>query len=330
MESTRSKLIKLLSLQDDNYISGQEISDKLKISRSAIWKHMKELEKDGYEIEAKRNKGYRILGSPNKVSENTIQWGLETNWLGKKVIHKASTPSTQIVAHQLAQEGAGHGTVVIADEQTAGKGRLSRDWYSAKNKGIWMSIILRPNILPYLAPQLTLLTATVLADVFQKKLQLAPKIKWPNDIILNDKKVSGILTEMQAEQDKINYVIIGFGINVNHEQKELPNTIINRATSLKIETGQAWEIIELIQRILATFEEKYEEYMSKGFPIVKQRWEQNGYRIGEKTKIKSFQSVDEAVIMGIADDGALLAKYQDGEVKKIYSAEIDWFKTEKF
>ncbi|HAM81161.1 biotin--[acetyl-CoA-carboxylase] ligase [Ornithinibacillus bavariensis] len=330
MESTRSKLIKLLSLQDDNYISGQEISDKLKISRSAIWKHMKELEKDGYEIEAKRNKGYRILGSPNKVSENTIQWGLETNWLGKKVIHKASTPSTQIVAHQLAQEGAGHGTVVIADEQTAGKGRLSRDWYSAKNKGIWMSIILRPNILPYLAPQLTLLTATVLADVFQKKLQLAPKIKWPNDIILNDKKVSGILTEMQAEQDKINYVIIGFGINVNHEQKELPNTIINRATSLKIETGQAWEIIDLIQRILATFEEKYEEYMSKGFPIVKQNWEQNGYRIGEKTKIKSFQSVDEAVIMGIADDGALLAKYQDGEVKKIYSAEIDWFKTEKF
>lgn len=330
MESTRSKLIKLLSLQDDNYISGQEISDKLKISRSAIWKHMKELEKDGYEIEAKRNKGYRILGSPNKVSENTIQWGLETNWLGKKVIHKASTPSTQIVAHQLAQEGAGHGTVVIADEQTAGKGRLSRDWYSAKNKGIWMSIILRPNILPYLAPQLTLLTATVLADVFQKKLQLAPKIKWPNDIILNDKKVSGILTEMQAEQDKINYVIIGFGINVNHEQKELPNTIINRATSLKIETGQAWEIIELIQRILATFEEKYEEYMSKGFPIVKQSWEQNGYRIGEKTKVKSFQSVDEAVIMGIADDGALLAKYQDGEVKKIYSAEIDWFKTDKF
>jgi BirA family transcriptional regulator, biotin operon repressor / biotin---[acetyl-CoA-carboxylase] ligase len=325
MESTRSKLIKLLSLQDDNYISGQEISEKLEISRSAIWKHMKELEKDGYEIEAKRNRGYRILSSPDKVSENTVQWGLDTKWLGKKIIHKESTPSTQIVAHQLAQEGAEHGTVVIADEQTAGKGRLSRDWYSAKNKGIWLSVILRPTLLPYLAPQLTLLTATVLADVFQKELQLQPKIKWPNDLIVNDKKVSGILTEMQAEQDKINYVIIGMGINVNHEEDELPNSIVNKATSLKMETGKIWGITELIQKILVTFEKNYADYLSHGFSIVKQKWEENGYRIGEVTRIKTFQSIDEAVIMGIADDGALLAKYQDGEVKKIYSAEIDWF-----
>src|SRR5699024_5278285 len=128
-------------------------------------KHMKELEKDGYQIEGRSKKGYRIISFPDKLSANTIQWGLDTDWLGKKVIHKEVVTSTQHVAHRLAQEGAAHGTVVIADEQTNGKGRMDHGWHSAKQQGIWMSLILRPTMLPSLAPQLTLLTATVLADV---------------------------------------------------------------------------------------------------------------------------------------------------------------------
>jgi BirA family transcriptional regulator, biotin operon repressor / biotin---[acetyl-CoA-carboxylase] ligase len=328
MESTRSKIINLLSQNPNIYLSGQEISNLLEISRSAIWKHMKELEKDGYTIEAVRNKGYRILESPNKVSENTVQWGLHTEWLGKTIIHKEKLTSTQHVAHQLASENAHHGTVVIADEQTAGKGRLSREWHSAKNKGIWMSIILRPSILPYLAPQLTLLTATVLADVLKKESNLDPKIKWPNDIILADKKVSGILTEMQAEQDQINYIVIGIGININHEQNDLPKDVQSKATSLKIETGKAWDITNLIQNIFVTFERAYSDYMSNGFSIVKKKWESYGYRLGEKTTIKTFQDVQEAIIVGIAEDGALLAKYRDDSIKKVYSGEIDWFQNQ--
>jgi BirA family transcriptional regulator, biotin operon repressor / biotin---[acetyl-CoA-carboxylase] ligase len=325
MESTRSKIIQVLSTNDDNFISGQEISEQLKISRSAIWKHMKELEKDGYVIEAKRNKGYRIIQSPGKVSENTVQWGLETKWLGKSIIHRETVTSTQIIAHQLAMNNAPHGTVVIADEQTAGKGRLNREWFSAKNKGIWLSIIIRPAILPYLAPQLTLLTATVLADVLRKNLDLNPKIKWPNDIIVQDKKVSGILTEMQAEQDRVQYIVIGIGMNVNQKLEEIPDDIQSKATSLMIQTGRNLDITNLIQKILISFEKTYEEYSNHGFPIIKERWESYGYRLGEKTKIKTFQSVQDAILIGIADDGALLAKYNDGEVKRIYSGEIDWF-----
>ncbi|WP_042145625.1 biotin--[acetyl-CoA-carboxylase] ligase [Paucisalibacillus sp. EB02] len=325
MESTRSKLIHVLSINDGNFISGQEISDLLQISRSAIWKHMKELEKDGYVIEAKRNKGYRIIKSPSKVSENTVQWGLETNWLGKSILHKETINSTQLLAHQLAMDNAPHGTVVIADEQTAGKGRLQREWYSKKNKGIWMSIILRPTILPYLAPQLTLLTATVLADVMKKELELDPKIKWPNDIILHDRKVSGILTEMQAEQDQIQYIVIGIGMNVNHDDGEIPDDIQSKATSLMIESGKEWDITKLIQRIFVAFEKSYAEYINHGFSIIKKRWESYGYRLGEKVQLKTFQSVQDAILTGIAEDGALLAKYDDGVIHKIYSGEIDWF-----
>ncbi|WP_047980062.1 biotin--[acetyl-CoA-carboxylase] ligase [Ornithinibacillus contaminans] len=326
MESTRNKLIQLLSKEEDTFISGQVISDKLNLSRNAIWKHMKELEKDGYKIEAIRNKGYRIIEIPKKVSQNTVQWGLKTKWLGKTLIHRESTTSTQHIAHQLASENAPHGTVVMADEQTAGKGRLSRSWHSAKDKGIWLSIVLRPTIGPNLAPQLTLLTATVLADVMQNKLHVTPKIKWPNDIILSNKKVAGILTEMQAEQDQIQYIVIGIGINVNQEQEELPDDIQARATSLKIETNKDWDLHVLIQDILLTFEETYSNYLENGFQTaIKQKWESYGYRIGETTKIKTIKDEQEIKIMGIADDGALLASYQDGTIKKVYSGEIDWF-----
>ncbi|WP_099158338.1 biotin--[acetyl-CoA-carboxylase] ligase [Virgibacillus ndiopensis] len=326
MASTRNKLIKLLEKTRDNYVSGQFLSEELNISRAAIWKHMKELEKDGYEIEGKSKRGYRILKSPEKLSENTIQWGLNTEWLGKKIIHKSSTTSTQHIAHQLAQENTPHGTIVIADEQTAGKGRMNRKWHSTEGKGVWMSILLRPDILPYLAPQLTLLTATVLADVLSKDMDTEPKIKWPNDILINNKKTAGILTEMQAEQDQIQYVVIGVGINVNHTLGDIPEDIHRKATSLQIETNKTFDITNLIQHILQTFESAYDSYIKYGFPNVKNKWESYGFRIGETIQIKTIKKSWEAVFLGIAEDGALLTKNNDGEIKKLYSAEIDWYR----
>src|SRR5690625_2332206 len=265
MQSTRNQLIHLLANNDEQYISGQMLSEKLNISRSAIWKQMKNLEKAGYVIEGKSKLGYRILSYPDDVNEYTLQWGLKTNWLGKKIVHKQSTTSTQIVVHQLAQENCEHGTIVIADEQTKGKGRMNRPWHSSKEKGIWMSIILRPEILPYRASQLTLLTATVLADVINKQVEIRPQIKWPNDILINSKKVAGILTEMQAEQDQIQYVVIGIGLNVNQTQTELPDNVGYRATSLQIETGQGWDLTEIIQSILLTFEKYYTSYIDNRF-----------------------------------------------------------------
>jgi len=326
MESTRNKLIALLEENKDQYISGQKMSDQLNISRSAIWKHMKELEKDGYEIEGKSRKGYRIISFPDKLSENTLQWGLRTKWLGKTIVHREIIDSTQFLAHQLAREGAAHGTVIIADEQTKGKGRMNRAWHSAPGHGIWMSIILRPQLLPYLATQLTLLTATVLADVIAEHIELRPQIKWPNDILINGKKTVGILTEMQSEQDQIQYVVIGMGINVNQPTNELPNDISYKATSLNVESGKEWDIKEVIQYILQTFEKSYESYIENGFPEVKKKWESYGFKIGEMIDIKTMQNAWRSEFLGIAEDGALLATDPDGNETKLYSAEIAWFK----
>lgn len=325
MESTRNKLIELLEKNENDYISGQILSDKLDISRNAVWKHMKELEKDGYLIDAKRNKGYRITGYPDKISENTIKWGLATDWIARSVIHKESTRSTQNLAHQAAREQAPHGTVIISDEQTEGRGRLNRKWHSEKNNGIWMSIILRPEIPPQHAPQLTLMTATVLAEALAEE-GVEPSIKWPNDLLLHKKKVAGILTEMQAEQDQIQYIIIGIGMNVNQTADMFYKDLKEKATSLKVETGKTWSIRQLIQKILKKFEFVYNDYIENGFAKIKTKWEGYGFKIGKPIHIKTAGDEWKSEFLGIGEDGALLTKSFEGEPTKIYSAEIDWFK----
>lgn len=325
MSSTRKRLIDLLSQLGDEYISGQQLSEALSISRSAVWKQMNRLKQDGYEIDAVENKGYRIINSPEKVSENTIAWGLDTAWLGHHIIHKTTVPSTQRFAHELALDGSPHGTVIIADEQTEGKGRISRTWHSEKGTGMWMSLILRPAILPYLAPQLTLLTATVLAEVLDGISAVRPQIKWPNDILVQGKKTTGILTEMQAEQDQIVYVIIGIGMNVNQQIEDFPDDIKDKATSIRAETGEKVELNQLIRRFLELFEKRYTTYLQEGFNRVKSSWENYGFRLKETLQITNAYQTWEGVFLGIAEDGALLAEKADGSIEKVYSGEISWF-----
>ncbi|MEC3885878.1 biotin--[acetyl-CoA-carboxylase] ligase [Halobacillus litoralis] len=323
MESTRKELIELLN-HLEGHISGQELSDQLGISRTAVWKHMNELKKDGYEIEAVQRKGYKILSSPDKISENTLRWGLGTKWLGHELHHYDQVESTQEIVHQLAKQGKPHGTVVIADEQVKGKGRMSRNWDSPKGKGIWMSILLRPNLPPVQAPQITLLAATVLARMIAERSSLVPQIKWPNDLLINHKKVSGILTEMQAEQDTIQYIVLGMGMNVNQEDREIPSDIQYKASSLKIESSEHWNIQQTVQHILRLFEETYERFESHGFASIKKDWEHFGYKIGEEVTISTMRKTWQATLIGIEPDGALRARSIDGEEEKLYSAEIHW------
>lgn len=326
MQSTQNKLIEILSKHQGQYVSGQKLSEALNISRSAIWKHMKNLAQAGYQIDAKSRVGYRIISGPNQLNEYTLKWGLKTSWLGKTLIHKPTTISTQSDAHQLARNNAKHGTIIIADQQTGGVGRRKRPWHSAEEKGIWMSMILRPDLLPYQAPQLTLLTATVLADVIQRLTDLKPKIKWPNDILINHKKAAGILTEMQAEQDEIDYVIIGIGLNINQQRNDLPTDLQEIATSIAIETNQEWSLVLFVQEILQTFEDQYHKYVTNGFDKIKDQWERYGYKIGEKVWIKQTDQYEQATFLGIAEDGALLIENTPGDIHKVYSAEIDWLK----
>lgn len=323
MSSTRGKLITALKNNPDDFISGEKLSQALDISRSAVWKHINELKKDGYTIDGVPRLGYRIIQTPNKISQNTIKWGLETNWLAHTIIHKETTRTTQLIAQQAAKDGKDHGTVVIANEQTAGKGRLGRTWYSSKDKGVWMSILLRPNIIPPQATLLTLLTATVLADVISNLTKESVTIKWPNDILIGHKKVAGILTEMQAEQDQIQHIVIGIGLNVNQLFDDIPSDINHLATSLQIATNRFYNINTIIQHVLHTFEKSYTTFMETGFTSIKQKWESYGYKLGRHIKVRTMQQKYDAVFSGIAEDGALLVSH-NGEIKKLYSAEIDW------
>lgn len=324
MESTRSRLIKLLSQSKESYISGQALSEALGISRNAIWKHMKDLENDGYRIDAKRSQGYRIVSFPDKVSSNTIRWGLKTKWMGQHIIHKESVPSTQLIGHEIARENAPNGTIIIAEEQTAGKGRMKKNWFSDK-EGLWTTLLLRPPIPPNKASELTLLAAVALREALHELTNLPIGIKWPNDLLIGDKKLCGILTEMQAEQDRIDYVLIGFGLNVNQNEASWDASIRDIATSLKMESGKSWDKKEIVQTILKHFENTYEMYLNEGFKTIKSTWEEHAFKIGENIKINTFHDAWTGQFLGITDEGALIVESQDGSPITLYSAEITWF-----
>ncbi|MFT4413067.1 biotin--[acetyl-CoA-carboxylase] ligase [Fredinandcohnia humi] len=319
----RKTLLEVFSNAKGEFISGQKLSEQLGCSRTAVWKHIEDLRNEGYELEAVRKLGYRILSKPDKISCNEIQLGLETDTLGRNVYFEETVTSTQKIAHRLAYEGAVEGTVVVAEEQTSGRGRLDRSWYSPKHTGIWMSIILRPSIPPSRAPQLTLLTAVAVVQAIQEVTGLEPDIKWPNDILLQQKKVVGILTELQAETERINSVIIGIGINVNQERIHFPEELSSIATSLRLEKGEPVDRAKLIQCILLKIEKLYKEYMQHGFKIVKLLWESYSTSIGKHIVARTLTGSIEGKAIGITDEGVLLIEDLTGKIHQIYSADIE-------
>lgn len=322
MASKRDKLIRLLSKNGEQYISGQELSEQLNISRTAIWKHINELKKDGYEFDSAPKKGYRLTRIPESYNESTIKWGLSTEWLGNVLYFKESIDSTQNMAHDLAKKHAPHGTVVIANEQTLGRGRLERPFESNKG-GIWMSVILRPQMAPHQAAQITLFTSVVIAEVLSTLTGLPLKVKWPNDLYMNDKKVCGILTEMNGELDSINYLIIGIGINVNQNEDQFSSNLRDKATSINIASNLTWNRAEIVQDILTALEKNYEQYMDTGFHTYKQKWSSMAYKMNEMITIQTPQKTYSAKLIGIDDNGALLIEHGN-ETVPLYSGEIIW------
>jgi BirA family transcriptional regulator, biotin operon repressor / biotin---[acetyl-CoA-carboxylase] ligase len=319
----RKKLLDAFSNNDDQYLSGQTLADTIGCSRTAIWKHIEELRKDGFELEAIRNKGYRILKTPERVSADEIRLGLKTKFLGQSIQYEDSVDSTQRVAHRLAYDQSMEGTVVVAEEQTLGRGRMDRKWYSPKYTGIWMSIILRPKIPLPKAPQLTLIAAVAVVQAIEELTELTPQIKWPNDILINGKKLTGILTELQAEADQINSVIIGMGINVNQALEDFPIELREIATSLAIEQGVFFSRSSIIRSVLTNLEKLYILYLEKGFFPIKILWESYAISIGKTIKARTLSNVIEGKALGITDDGVLKIEDHSGEIHYIYSADID-------
>lgn len=319
----RKQLIKALSDADGDFLSGQALAEKIGCSRTAIWKHIEELRKDGFILEAVRNKGYRILNTPEDLTESEILFGIETDRFGKHIHFYESVESTQKEAHRLAYDGAPEGTVVVAEEQRTGRGRLGREWFSHPKRGVWMSMIVRPDLPPQKAPQFTLISAVAAANAIEEVTGLHPEIKWPNDILINGKKVVGILTELQAEADKISSLIIGVGMNVNHDSEDFPKSVRKTATSLSIEKGEKISRAQLIQTFLRYFEKYYALYLNKGFAPVKLLWETYSTSIGKVITATTVTGKIVGRALGITDEGVLKIEDGHGVIHEVYSADIE-------
>lgn len=310
----------ILALLRDSttYVSGEEISKHLGISRSAIWKHIQELRQQGYDIVAVPHLGYELAAIPDRLLPEEISFGLNTKILGKEIHYHDMIPSTMNIAMDLGMKGCKEGVVVCAEGQYKGRGRLSRFWSSPKNRGVYLSIILKPEISPAESPKLTLLSAVGVCQAIRAITKLDCLIKWPNDLILNNKKLGGILTEMNAEMDMVKFVVIGIGINVNTPESLLPP----KSTSLREQSGKRVSRIELTKQILREIEKEYILFQKEGFvPIIK-KWKEFSTTLGHRVKVQFHKEHLEGQAIDIDTDGALLIKRDSGFVERVTAGDI--------
>lgn len=300
------------------YLSGEEISRSLNISRAAIWKYIQELRKDGYEIEAVPHLGYKIVDVPDKLLAQEVQFELQTKILGSKFFYHETLVSTMDEAFRLGMEGAPEGAVVCAETQTKGRGRLGRSWSSPKYKGIYSSIILRPRLSAADLSKLTLLSAVAVAEAVEKVSGVQAMIKWPNDLLVKNKKLAGILTELRAEVDQMKFVVIGLGININNSGAQL----IEGATSLKNEAGQTFSRVEVLREILRAFERWYVRCNKEGFDELFKAWKERSATLGKRVRITDPASIVEGVAVDLDSDGGLLIRQDSGVVVKKLAGDV--------
>ena len=309
----RSRILELLRKAGEEYMSGEEIAKRLGVSRTAVWKHIKELREAGYGIKSRSRSGYALEETPDC---------LRTRFIAKDIVFFEEIDSTNQVAKQLAQKGAAAGTVVVAESQGKGRGRLERSYFSPAGKGIWFSVILRPHILPQEAPKCTLLAAVAVA-MAMKRFGLKAEIKWPNDILHERKKLTGILTEMSAEIDRINYIVIGTGINVNIEEEEFPEELRDKATSLSIMKGEKLPRVAFFQAVLEALDELCIVLEEDGFAPIIARWREYAVTLGQNVHVIGAIGKDsfDGRAVDIDEEGALLVETEGG-VRRVLAGDV--------
>lgn len=316
----KNKILAKLKESED-FISGQEISREFHMTRAAIWKYINILKEEGYNIESVPSKGYRLASLPDILTYEEIREDLTTDFIGRNIHYFDSIDSTNKKAKEIAQDEE-EGAVLIAEEQTEGKGRMGRTWISPKGKGIWMTIILKPNIEPMKIPKITLIGAAAVHKALDK-MTIKTQIKWPNDILIDGKKICGILTEMSGELNMVNYIIMGIGINVNLDEKDIPDELKDRATSLKISLGKETNRKKLTAYILNEFEDLYMKFKENDdIDEVLKICRENSILLGEEVKIIRGNNVRLGKAIDINEDGELLVKFKGDNVEKIYSGEV--------
>ncbi len=316
----KAEILKVLK-ENKGYLSGQQLCESLGVSRTAVWKAMGQLKEEGYQIEAVRNRGYRLVETADVMTTAELRTMLCTKWMGAGLEYFDETDSTNIQARRLAENGAPHGTLVVADCQTAGKGRRGRSWVSPHGTGIWMSMVLRPAFSPAHASMLTLVAGMAVVKGIRMATGLEPMIKWPNDAVLRGRKICGILTEMSTEDDCIRYVVTGIGINVNTES--FPPEIASTATSLKLEMGENVKRSPIIAAVAEAFEEYYEIFTKTcDMSGLKEEYDQVLANRDCQVCVLDPKGEYRGRTLGIDSEGSLLVEREDGHIVSVISGEV--------
>lgn len=315
----QKKILDIL-LNADDFISGQEISEKLGVSRQAVWKSINALKEKGYEIQSVTNRGYRLVSSPNYLNESSLKSLLHNKIIGKNLIVLDSVNSTNDYLKKLGNEGCENGTVVAAREQTRGKGRLGRTWQSKKDDGIAFSVLLRPNVAPSEVSAITPLAGLAVCKAIREYTKLDCVIKWPNDIIIGRKKLVGILTEMSAEFDAVEYVITGIGINVDHTS--FPEEIAFKATSLLLETGRHIDKNEFLACVLEHLESEFVKNNLELTPTALSEYTDLCATVGRSVTFQRGTRRISGMAVGVSEHGELKVMMSDGTICLVNSGEV--------
>jgi BirA family transcriptional regulator, biotin operon repressor / biotin---[acetyl-CoA-carboxylase] ligase len=322
--TTDKRLAGLLTLLAENatiVISGARIAREIGVSRSMVWQWVKRLRELGVRVKGQPGTGYFLERVPDILTPDMLRQRLKGNLFGKRIYHFFKTDSTNRVALELGHAGEPEGAVVLAEEQTAGKGRAGRSWQSDRGVGIYVTLLLRPRLAPVQAPLLTMMAGLSAHSAIQAQTGLTADLKWPNDLLLGGKKAGGILTEMHAEPAQVRFVIVGIGLNVN--QEKFPGELGATATSLRIETGRQQSRLEVLVRLLREFESDYNRFLREGPAGVTQKFEAvSSYAQGKRVRVTSGTQSYAGITAGLGPEGLLQVKREDGQVVTVISGDV--------
>jgi BirA family transcriptional regulator, biotin operon repressor / biotin---[acetyl-CoA-carboxylase] ligase len=321
--TTDAQILSALRDGGDGSVSGAELSQQLGVSRAAIWARIEELRKLGYDIEASPHRGYRLLKSPDVLhAEDLLSRLGKTKVIGRDIRVFQETTSTNDIIEKLARDGVKEGAVVFAESQTKGRGRLGRKWMSPAGKGLWFSVLLRPDLRPQQATQLTVAAATALVRAVESETGLKAGIKWPNDLLVRGKKIAGILTELNAELDRVKYIVLGIGVDVNQTANEFPADLRKIATSLKAEADAPVSRPELAVAILRELDHDYARVCSGRFAAVADEWESYCTTIGQRVAIRIGDRQVSGRAESLGEDGALILRTDHGHLETIIGGDV--------
>ena len=312
--------VEILSLLEDaGFVSGEYIAEHLGVSRVAVWKQIKSLQNIGYEIESVKNKGYRLVSRPDIPIAEEVTLGLNTKVIGKDIYYFKSLSSTNMLAKKLIKDGVEEGAIVVSDIQLNGRGRKKRNWFSPEG-GLWFSVVLYPHIPLERGMLLTMASSVAIVQGIKETTGLHPVIKWPNDLLINEKKVCGILTELDAEMDRINYAVIGIGINVNNQLSE---DLHGKATSLIHETGSKFSRVKLFRTILKCIDENYNKLKTGDYDSIMDSWFSHANIIGRNIRVHDEKTILEGVVSSVDKSGCLILDTKDGSVR-VVSGDVEY------